>query len=106
MTERETIVRVWHGWTRPEDATAYERLLTDELVPEFAEEVGNGFKGFELLRRVDGDEVEFVTLIRFDSWDAVERFAGEDYEIAHVPPEAEKHLSRYEDRAAHYVTRA
>ena len=99
------IARLWHGWTDPEDADDYERLLREDLFPRFAEEVGNGYEGAALLRRADGAEVEFLTQGYFDSWDAIERFAGEEYEQAHVPPEAETLLARSEDRAVHYEVR-
>ena len=33
-----------------------------------------------------GDEVEFQTLMWFDSLDAIKAFMGEDYAVSHVPP--------------------
>lgn len=38
----------------------------------------------------------------FDSIDKVRGFMGEDYEIAHVPPEARAVLSRFDARSVHY----
>jgi heme-degrading monooxygenase HmoA len=101
------IERLWHGWTASEDADEYERLLREEILPGFAEE-GAGLRGYRVLRREsdDGDEVEFLTVIQFDSLEAVREFAGEDYRQAHVPPEAREVLSRYDDRARHYEVRA
>jgi hypothetical protein len=99
------IARLWHGWTDPEDADDYETLLRAELFPRFAEAVGEGYAGAELLRRERDAEVEFLTQVYFDTWDAVEAFAGEDYERAHVPPEAEELLARYEETATHYEVR-
>lgn len=55
------IERIWHGWTAPERADRYERLLREEVVPGIASRGLEGFLGFQLLRRDDGDEVEFVT---------------------------------------------
>jgi hypothetical protein len=34
--------------------------------------------------------------------DAVRAFAGLDYEVAVVPPEARRLLSRFDERSAHY----
>lgn len=101
------IERIWHGWTTPEDADAYERLLHEEIFPRVADENIEGYRGFRVLRCANrsDDEVEFVTVIRFDSLDAVREFAGEDHEQAHVPPEAREVLSRYDDRARHYEVR-
>jgi hypothetical protein len=38
----------------------------------------------------------------FDSLDAVRAFAGEDYEVAVVPPKARQLLSQFDARSAHY----
>lgn len=64
----------------------------------------DGFRGVDLLRREDGDEIAFVTISRFDSLEAVRRFAGEDYGRAVVEPEARELLSRFDERSAHYDT--
>jgi hypothetical protein len=50
-------------------------------------------------------EVEFVTLMRFESLEAVRAFAGEDYEAAVVPVAARRLLSRFDARSAHYQVR-
>ena len=98
------ISRLWHGWTKRENADAYEELLRSEVLPGIHRV--KGFKGAHLLRRdvKDKDEVEFVTLTVFDSLDAVKEFAGEDYEVAVILPEARKLLSRFDARSAHYET--
>ena len=63
------------------------------------------YQGIDLLRRDLGDEVEFVTIMWFDSIDAVRTFAGEDYEAAVVPPKARALLSRFDARSQHYEVR-
>ena len=97
------ISRLWHGWTTRGNANAYEELLRSEILPGIHRVAG--FKGASVLRR-DGkkDEVEFVTLTMFDSIDAVKEFAGEDYEVAVILPEARKLLARFDARSAHYET--
>jgi antibiotic biosynthesis monooxygenase (ABM) superfamily enzyme len=99
------IGRVWHGWTTPGNADAYERLLKEEIFPGIAAKNVDGYRGIQLLRRDVGPEVEFKTLMWFDSLDAVRRFAGDDYERAYVPPEARAVLSRFDDRSRHYEIR-
>jgi heme-degrading monooxygenase HmoA len=99
------IVRLWHGYTRPADADAYERLLREEIFRGIAARVIAGYRGMELFRRADGDAVEFLTLMRFDSLDAVRAFAGADHEVAVVPPVARALLLRYDVRSAHYEVR-
>lgn len=59
-----------------------------------------------LFRRSLGAEVEFVTVMWFDSLEAVRAFAGEDYEVAVVPPEARARLSRFDARSQHYAVKA
>ncbi len=98
------IKRLWHGWTTPEDADAYEQLLRGEIFPDVDESV-EGYHGVEILRRSDNEEVEFLTMMRFDSLDSVAEFAGEEYEQAHVPPEARELLTRFDDHATHYEVR-
>jgi 2'-5' RNA ligase len=96
------IVRIWHGWTTPDNADAYESLLRDEIFVGIGERHIPGYHGIQLLRRHAGDEVEFVTLMRFESLDAVRIFAGGDYEVAVVPPQAQALLKRYDARSQHY----
>jgi heme-degrading monooxygenase HmoA len=100
------IARIWHGWTALEHADAYERLLKEEIFPGIASKKVSGYKGIRLLRRtVDAHEVEFITIMWFDSWQAVKQFAGRDYEQAVVPPKARAVLSRFDQRSLHYELR-
>jgi heme-degrading monooxygenase HmoA len=99
------ICRVWHGWTTPTNADAYEHLLRSEIFSGSARRGLPGYLGIELLRRPAADAVEFVTLMWFDSIDAVRSFAGVDYEVAVVPPAAGALLQGYDSRSAHYEVR-
>ena len=103
------ISRLWHGWTTPENADAYEALLRREVLPGIHRV--EGYRGAYLLRRnaadsADAAEVEFVTVTLFDSLEAVRAFAGEDHEVAVVPPAARELLSRFDERSVHYETLA
>jgi heme-degrading monooxygenase HmoA len=100
------ISRIWHGWTTPENADAYESLLRHEIFLGIQDRQIAGFRGIQLLRRSLATEVEFVTIMEFDSIDAVRAFAGEDYEVAVVPPQARALLSRFDERSLHYEIRA
>lgn len=98
--------RLWHGWTTTANADAYERLLREEIFPGIAAKGVAGYRGIQLFRRpVEADEVEFLTIMWFDSWDAVKQFAGDDYERAYVPPKARQVLSRFDGRSLHYEVR-
>jgi len=94
------IARIWHGWTRPENADSYESHLKPELLPGLSQI--KGFRGSYLLRRAVGSEVEFVTVILWDSLNDVEAIAGADYETAIIPHDRLPLLSRYDAKAAHY----
>jgi heme-degrading monooxygenase HmoA len=97
------IGRIWHGWTKVENAGAYERLLKEEIFPGIAEKGVPGYRGIQLFRGpIEDGEVEFVTIMRFDSWEAVKRFSGEDHERAYVPAKAREVLARFDDRSQHY----
>jgi antibiotic biosynthesis monooxygenase (ABM) superfamily enzyme len=96
------ICRIWHGWTAPADADAYEALLKSEILTGIRDRRIAGYRGIQLLRRSLGDEVEFVTIMWFDSVEAVRTFAGEDYEKAVVPAKARLLLSRFDERSQHY----
>ena len=100
------ISRIWHGWTKSLNANAYESLLKGEIFIGIQDRRIAGYKGIQLFRRNVGDEVEFVTVMWFDSIEAIRTFAGEDYEVAVVPPKARALLSRFDARSQHYEVRA
>ena len=95
------IARIWHGWTKRADAKTYEKMLRDEIFPSIAARNIKGYHGAKLFVREDGDEMEFVTLLRFDSMDAVKEFAGEDAAKPVIYPKAEVLIVRME-KARHY----
>jgi heme-degrading monooxygenase HmoA len=97
------IGRIWHGWTKLENADKYERLLKEEIFPGIADKKVLGYSGIQLFRRpIDNNEMEFITIMWFDSWDAVKQFSGEDYERAYVPAKARELLARFDERSQHY----
>jgi heme-degrading monooxygenase HmoA len=96
------ISRIWHGWTTKENAEAYEQLLRTEIFNGIAGRSIKGYQGIHLLRREAPDGVEFITIMWFDSLDAVREFAGDDYEAAVVPPPARRLLARFDARSQHY----
>jgi hypothetical protein len=100
------IARIWHGWTSQANADAYQALLHEEIFPGIEERQIAGFRKIQLLRRDHGQEVEFVTIMWFDSLDAVRTFAGEEYELAVVPAGARAVLARFDARSQHYEVEA
>ena len=100
------ISRIWHGWTIPGNADAYETMLKEEVFAGILKRNIRGFKRIQLLRRELAEEVEFITMMVFESLDAVREFAGEDYERAVVPESASAVLSHFDERSQHYEIRA
>ncbi len=99
------ISRIWHGWTTRANADVYENLLRQEIFVGIKDRNIKGFRNIQMLRRHAGDEVEFVTIMEFDTIDAVKAFAGADYEACVVPPKARAVLSRFDQRSQHYEVR-
>jgi heme-degrading monooxygenase HmoA len=99
------IARLWSGWTEPQNADAYETLLKAEIFPGILARKIAGFRRIELLRAGVGGEAEFVTVMWFDSLDAIKAFAGANYEVAVVPPKARALLKRFDARSRHYAVK-
>jgi len=87
------ICRIWRGWTTFENADAYQKILTQEVIPSIEARGISGFERVEMMRRMHGDEIEL---------DAIKTFVGDDYEVAHVPITAREVLSRWDERPLHY----
>jgi antibiotic biosynthesis monooxygenase (ABM) superfamily enzyme len=96
------IARIWHGWTKPQDAKAYEDMLRNEIFPGIAQRKIKGYRGAELFIDEGSTETEFVTLLRFDSMEAVKEFAGAKEGKPVIYPKAEALLTRMDERSRHY----
>ena len=59
------IARIWHGYTTPANADAYEQLLKEEIFHGIAAKNVQGYNGIELLHRQLGEETEFTTIMHF-----------------------------------------
>src|ERR1700692_2394055 len=97
------IARIWHGWTSRENAEKYEKLLREEVLLEIARRSIPGYGGAELfIRDAENDEVEFITLLRFETIQDVRTFAGKNYEQPVIHPDAKRLLKRHDQRSRHY----
>lgn len=97
-----TIKRVWHGWTTPENAEAYWNILSNVVIPGIEAKEITGYRGIEILRRDHEEEVEFLTIMAFDSIRSVIDFQGDDYERCYVPEQAQAVLKRWDLRSTHF----
>ena len=96
------VKRIWHGWTTPENANVYQELLHRQIFPGIEAKGIPGLRCIELFRNDLGSEVEFITIMSFDSLNDVKAFMGKDYEKSYVPEEARKLLKRWDKTAAHF----
>jgi hypothetical protein len=89
------IKRIWRGWASVDNAEEYEQLLNMTIVPGITARCIAGHRGTEISRERDpeGTEVQFVTIMTFDGWEAVREFAGGDGHASVVPRRLE-HCTR------------
>jgi antibiotic biosynthesis monooxygenase (ABM) superfamily enzyme len=96
------IKRIWHGWTTKENAEKYQNILNTEVLPGIEEKKIPGYRKIEVLRIELEDEVEFVTIMTFESLQNVVDFQGENYKRCYVPDAAQKVLKRWDPESTHY----
>jgi hypothetical protein len=96
------VKRIWHGWSTPKNASAYQELLHKEIFPDIESKNLGGLRSIELFRRELKEEVEFITIMTFESLQDVKKFQGKEYEKSYVPESARKLLKRWDKVAAHY----
>lgn len=95
------IARIWKGWTTPDNASAYEALFKNSILPKVTQGV-NGYISTNLLRRDLGKEVEFTTIFWFESRGAIKCFAGSNVDQAVVPDQVKKLMLHYEETVHHH----
>jgi heme-degrading monooxygenase HmoA len=96
------ICRLWRGWATKDNADAYERIVRGQVIPGIEAQRIPGFRSIDLVRRERDHDVEFMTLMWFNTLDSVKAFMGNDYEVAHVPAEAQAVLADFDKRSAHF----
>jgi heme-degrading monooxygenase HmoA len=95
------IMRMWRGWTRPDDTEAYASYIKETGIAAYEATPGN--RGAYLISRPDGDKTEFVTISFWDSREAIEAFAGADIEQAVFYPEDDRYLVDRETTVSHFT---
>ena len=96
------IKRIWHGWTTKKNANKYQNILHNEVLPGIEAKDIPGYRKIEVLRIDRKDEVEFVTIMTFDSLQNVIDFQGENYQRCYVPEAAQQVLKRWDQESTHY----
>ena len=93
------IARTWRGWTKRSEADAYVAYLRETGQPHSLRTPGN--RGFAIFRRDDGERTEIVTLSLWDSFEAIETFAGKGGEVVFYP-EDDRFLIEREPFVTHF----
>ena len=96
------IVRIWHGYTIPDNAGNYEHILKSEVIEGIKNMNVKGFRKIEVLTRKLEDQIQFTTIMWFDDIESVKQFAGEDHEKCYVPDVARKVLSDFDKISEHH----
>jgi heme-degrading monooxygenase HmoA len=96
------ITRIWHGRTKREQAAEYLGFLVETGVADYKKTPGN--LSVEILRRVENDICHFWTVTKWDSFENIKKFAGEDYEKAKYYAEDSKYLLEFEPHVIHCET--
>lgn len=94
------IARVWRGETTAANADAYLDYLRRTSVAETPAIPGN--RGMRILRRIVGDRAEFMTIILWESLEAIRAFAGDNIETAVFYPEDDAYLISKDLTVTHY----
>ncbi len=94
------IARIWRGETTAANADAYLDYPRRTSVAETPTIPGN--RSMQILRRITGERAEFMTIILWESRDAICAFAGEEIEKAVFYPEDNVYLISKELTVTHY----
>jgi len=97
-----TITRIWHGITKVEHADEYLDFLEQSGVSDYKSTDGN--LSVEILRRIDVDKCHFWTVTKWDGYESIKKFAGEDFEKAKYYPEDKNYLLEFEPNVIHCET--
>jgi heme-degrading monooxygenase HmoA len=94
------ISRHWKGTTKPGRADAYIEHLETETFPQLKSIPG--FVRASILRRAVDAGTEFQIVTVWESFGAIQAFAGDDPGVAVVPEAARALMANYDERVVHY----
>jgi heme-degrading monooxygenase HmoA len=94
------ISRQWRGLAKPAHADAYVEHLRRETFPQLLKIPG--FIDASILRRTLAEGVEFLIVTRWDSLEAIQRFAGRDADVAVVPQGVQGFMIEYDRKVRHF----
>jgi heme-degrading monooxygenase HmoA len=94
------IARIWHGVTAAAKADEYMDYLQQTGIPDYQATAGN--LGVYVLRRIEEEKAHFQLISFWQSFAAIESFAGSDTEKAVYYPQDKEFLAELEETVTHY----
>jgi heme-degrading monooxygenase HmoA len=94
------IARLWHGVTPAGKADEYLEYLQKTGIEDYRATEGN--LSVQLLRRIEGGQAHFLIITLWESVEAIQKFAGEEYDLARYYPEDQDYLLAFEEKVIHY----
>jgi heme-degrading monooxygenase HmoA len=94
------IIRMWHGRVPVEKAAQYRDFLIRRAIPDYRSVSGN--LDVQILERVDGTVVHFITMTHWESLESIRAFAGDDIDDAKYYDEDVDFLLEFEPKVVHY----
>lgn len=101
MTET-VITRIWHGRTKAEHADEYLQYVVETGVDDYKSVPGN--LGVEIWRRIEGDICHFWTVTKWNSYESIKQFAGEEFEKPKYYGKDADYLLEFEETVIHCET--
>lgn len=74
------IARIWHGVTPESKGDEYFNYIMETGAKDYRSTEGN--RGVYVLRHIRDGQAEFLLISLWDSFDAIRKFAGQDFEKA------------------------
>jgi heme-degrading monooxygenase HmoA len=94
------ISRHWKGTVKPGHAERYLEHLRIHTLPQLTAIAG--FVSVAILKRDVGNGTDFQIVTVWTSIESIHAFAGDDAELAVVPPAAQALMTTFDRRAVHY----
>lgn len=94
------IARIWHGAVPAAKSEEYLSLMRNVALPDYLATRGN--RGAWCLTRSEGSMAHFEMLTFWEDFDAIKRFAGEDYHRAKYYDFDHNFLMELEPLVRHY----
>lgn len=94
------IVRLWSARTTQAQSQAYVQHFSGAVLPALRQ--FDGYVSSTVLTRPNVDAIEILVLTVWQSFSAIDAFAGPDREAAVVAPEAAALLTDFDRRVRHF----